>query len=326
MRIGAGRDESVLRQGLERWLGRPVGEISRPAPGWSCETLVVERRLVVRLPPAGEGIFPTYDLALQAAAQQAATGAGVPVAAPVALEPDPSYLGAPFLAMAFVDGIVPGEFTAGDPWLAGLGEPDRRAVWGSFVDVVADVHAVAVAGLTVRAGLGAELAYWRAYLDWATDGDPPGTLAEALGWCVERRPAAEPPGGLLWGDVRLGNVVFDPTTRRPKAVLDWDMVSAGPFEMDLAWFLALEQVQVELTGTTLAGFGDRAATVEQAERRLGRPLGDLEWYEVFALVRAGAVATRIALLLERAGRTPMFGPGEDPTCAAALRRISRAGT
>ena len=326
MRLGTGRDLPVLRQGLERWLGRVVGDISRPEPGWSCETLVVERRLVVRLPPLGEGIFPSYDLELQAAAQQAAAAAGVPVASPVTFEPDPSFLGAPFLVMAFVEGVVPDEFTAGDRWLAGLAEPERRALWGSFVDVVADVHDVAHEGLAVRVGLDAELAYWKAYLDWATDGDPPPRLAGALRWCLERRPAAEAPAGLLWGDVRFGNVVFDESALRPKAVVDWDMVSAGPFEMDLAWFLALEQVQSDLTGTALRGFGDRAGAVEAAERRLGRALCDLDWYEVFALVRAGAVATRIALLLARQGRTPMFAPGDDPTCAAALARISRAGT
>ena len=323
MRLGTGRDDSVLRQGLERWLGRPVGDISRPAPGWSCETLVVDGRLVVRLPPAGEAIFPSYDLELQAAVQQAAAAAGVPVAAPVTFEPDGSYLGAPFLVMAFVEGTVPGEFTAGDRWLAGLGELERRELWASMLDVVADVHAVNRHGLALRTGLGAELAYWRDYLDWATDGAPPPRLADALAWCGERCPAVEPAAGLLWGDVRLGNVVFDPDTRRPRAVLDWDMVGAGPFEMDLAWFLALEQVQSDLTGTTLAGFGDRPATVARVEGRLGRALDDLAFYEVFALVRAGAVATRIALLLERDGRRPMFAPGADPTCLAAAERITR---
>jgi aminoglycoside phosphotransferase (APT) family kinase protein len=321
VRLGTGRDDSVLRQGLERWLGRPVDDIWRPAPGWSCETLVVERRLVVRLPPAGDGIFPAYDLGLQAAAQRAAAEAGVPVAAPVGFEPDDSYLGAPFLTMAFVDGAVPAEFTAGDRWLSGLAEHERAALWASMVDVVTDVHGVAPTALPLRVGLDAELRYWPAYLDWATDGAPPTRLADALAWCREHRPGTEPAPGLLWGDVRLGNVVFDPRTRLPLAVLDWDMVAAGPFEMDLAWFLALEQVQSDLTGTALSGFGDRGATVARAERRIGRPLADLDWYEVFALVRAGAVATRIALLLERHGRRPMFAPGEDPTCMAATRRI-----
>ena len=63
------RDLDDLRAGLERWLGRTVGAIARPDPGYSSETLVVEGEMVVRLPPAGDGIFPAYDLAQQAAVQ-----------------------------------------------------------------------------------------------------------------------------------------------------------------------------------------------------------------------------------------------------------------
>lgn len=322
MTLTVQRDLDALRRGLERWLGRPVGAIARPEPGWSCETLIVERALVVRLPPPGERIFPTYDLARQAAVQEAAAAAGIPVAVPVRYEPDESFLGAPFLTMPFVDGPIPAEFTAGDPWLRGLAaDADRAWVWRSFLATVAAVHAVPVDGLALRTGLDAELAYWEHYVDWATDGAPPSRLAEALAWCRANRPRSVPASGLLWGDVRLGNVVFDPATLAPRAVLDWDMVSAGPAEMDLAWFLALEAVQADLSGMHVPGFGTRAEAAALTERALGRALVDLAWYEVFALVRASAVSTRIALLFERAGRRSMFKVGEDPTLAAAVARI-----
>jgi hypothetical protein len=35
------RDLDAVRTGLERWLGRPVTRLERPAPGFSCETLLV---------------------------------------------------------------------------------------------------------------------------------------------------------------------------------------------------------------------------------------------------------------------------------------------
>jgi len=319
------RDTDELRAGLERWLGQKVGEIARPAPGWSCETLIVDGELVVRLPPVGEGIFPVYDLAQQAAVQDAVAAAGVPVAVPVRYEPDPSFLGAPFLTMPFVIGPIPAEFTAGDAWLAGLVDDGERAeVWQAFHEAISRIHAVpldAVAHLELRSGLAAELTWWTDYVAWATDGAPPPALVDALTWCDARRPADEPPASLLWGDVRYGNVIFDPVTRQARAVLDWDMVSVGPAELDVAWFVALEAVQQELSGMTVPGFGDRAATVASVEASLGRALVDLEWFEVFALVRASAVSTRIALLFERAGQRSMFKVGQDPTLAAALRRI-----
>ncbi len=323
MTLVAERDIARVRQGLGRWLGRPVGDISRPAPGWSCETLIVERQLVVRLPPVGDGIFPAYDLSQQAAVQQAVGAAGVPVAAPVTYEGDTAFLDAPFVAMPFVDGPIPAEFTAADPWLRSL--PDdrsRRAVWRGFLDVLADIHKVPLDGLTVRSGLDAELGFWDTYVAWATGGDAPQELSDALNWCRNHRPEPEPPPGLLWGDVRLGNVVFDAATLAPRAVLDWDMVSAGPVEVDLGWFLALEHLQKELTGRAVPGFGTREEAVAAMEKRLGRGLHALSWYEVFALVRASAVSTRIAVLFERSGRRSMFRVGEDPTLVAATRRIA----
>ena len=325
------REITDLRAGLERWLGRPVGTVDRPAPGWTCETLIVDREIVVRLPPVGEGVFPDHDLALEASVQAAAGAAGVPVAAPVSYVPDPSFLGAPFLAMAYVDGAIPGQFTPADPWLVGLTDAGRRTAWRSFVETLVTIHGVPVdpgggadqggGTAALRQGLDADLEYWSRYVDWATDGSPPALLADALAWCLRSRPADPPPSGLLWGDVRLGNVVFDPVQATPRAVLDWDMTSCGPFEMDLAWHLALETVQAQLSGMTVPGFGSRQETVGLVEERLGRPLVDLEWFEILALVRAGAISTRIAILFERVGQRSMFRVGQDPTLVAAARRI-----
>ncbi len=315
------RDIDQLTTGLERWQGKPVAKIERPDPGWSCETLIVDEELVVRLPPVSDGIFPEYDLAQQAAVQSAVGAAGTPVA-PVRYEPDPSYLGAPFLAMPFVAGPIPQEFTAGDPWLATLVDDDARSsVWRSFLDTLVGISATGADGLGLRAGLDAELEWWDRYIAWATDGSPPPALAEALTWCRQHRPSRESPASLLWGDVRLGNVVFDPERLVPRAVLDWDMASVGPAEMDVAWFLALEAVQTELTGMAVPGFGSRGDAISLVEAGIGRALVDLDWYEIFALVRASAVSTRIGLLFERQGRPSMFAAGEDPTLAASIRRI-----
>jgi aminoglycoside phosphotransferase (APT) family kinase protein len=323
MAITAHRDLDRLRTGLERWLGRPVGAITRPAAGFSCETLLLaDDDLVVRLPPSGDAIFPAYDLEQQARVQDAAGAAGVPVAGPTRYEPDPSFLGAPFVAMPLARGAIPSDFTAADPFLVGLAtDGQRRRVWDSYLDAVVAVHGVPHEGLGLRAGLVAELDAWDGYVDWSTDGAPPSALVDVLAWCRAERPVDEPPAGLLWGDVRLGNVVFDPVRCRPVAVLDWDMASVGPIELDLAWHLALEQVQTDLTGMVVAGFGTREEAIARVAAGVGRPLRDLAWYEVFALARASAISTRIAVLHQRAGQPSMFKIGEDPTLAAAVARL-----
>ena len=194
VRLAIERDLDDLRAGLERWLGRPVGAIERPRPGFSCETLLVDRELVVRLPPLGDGIFPTYDLAQQAAVQDAVGGRRRARRRPARYEPDPSFLGAPFMAMPFVAGPIPGPFTPADPWLTGL--PDDAARRGvGVVPRRARRHPRGRPdGLGLRPGLDDELAFWAGYLGWATDGSPPPALADTLvAWCRANRPAGEPP-------------------------------------------------------------------------------------------------------------------------------------
>jgi aminoglycoside phosphotransferase (APT) family kinase protein len=322
MPLSEERDVEALRPGIEAWLGAPVEVIERPAPGWSCETLLVDRTTVLRLPPVNEGIFPVYDLAQQAAVQQALDAAGVPVASPCRYEADTSYIGVPFIGMPFVDGPIPNDFTPADPWITAL--PDdgaRNSVWRSFLETVVDIHGVSVEGLRLRTGVDEEVEFWSGYLDWACDGSPPSELRDVVDWCRSHRPAAEPPAGLLWGDVRLGNVVFDSDERRPCAVLDFDMVTAGPIEVDIGWHLAVEGMQIDLSKLTVPGFGDRSQTIAVVGGLIGRALVDLDWYEVFALARASAVWTRIATLFARYGERPMFKAGEDPALAAALRTI-----
>lgn len=318
------RDLDALRTGIERWLDRSVGTLRRAAPGYSCETIVVDDEIVVRLPPAGDGIFPGYHLAQQGAVQDAAGQAGVPVAGPCRVESDESFLGATFVAMPFIDGAIPGELTAADPWLLALDDDgQRRTVWEGFIDVLATIHRTPTTGLELRDGLTAEVDWWDDYAQWSADGAPPAALVEVLAWCRSNQPTTVPPGGLLWGDVRYGNVIFDRSSLRPAAVLDWDMASVGPFELDLAWVLALDGVQAQFVSSPLPGFGDREAAIARCASNLGRTLHDLRWYEVFALVRASAIATRISVLQTRAGQRPMFAPGGDPTLDAARRTIER---
>ena len=107
-------------------------------------------------------------------------------------------------------------------------------MWTSFVDAVLTVGRADTGVVSTCArGLDAELDWWDRYIGWATDGAPPPPLTAALAWCATQPPNHRTAAALLWGDVRLGNVVFDPERLQPVAVLDWDMVSAGPVEMDL---------------------------------------------------------------------------------------------
>jgi aminoglycoside phosphotransferase (APT) family kinase protein len=129
-----------------------------------------------------------------------------------------------------------------------------------------------------------------AYVEWSSDGDPLPALAQALDWCRRHVPE-ERPAVLLWGDVRLGNLVFD-RERHVTAVLDWDLASLGPREMDLGWHFGLEFMMEELFGGRLSGFPGVVDSIDRYERRTGYEVLDLAWHEVFALARALAINDR----------------------------------
>jgi aminoglycoside phosphotransferase (APT) family kinase protein len=343
--LGARRDPEEVLAGFVAWLGehgqRGAPELigyERPSVGFSTETILVDirragtagkrdERLVLKLPPAGPAIFPTYDFALQARVQEAAATAGIPVPVPVQVEEDTRWVGSPFLVMPAIAGHIVDEMPVRDHWLT-KAEPElSAAVHGRYLDVLADINRIdwragGLAEVVPERDNAAEITHWRDYLAWYGDGTvlvP--TLVEALDWCEAHRPASEPAASFLWGDVRLGNVIFD-EARTPVAVLDWEMATIGAAEHDLAWTLTLEAIQKELVGRRVTGFLDHDAAVARYEARLGRRVRDLDWYEIFAMVRSTAIMTRIAYLDDRAGRPPMLPIADNPVLGILTRRIA----
>ena len=311
MATGDRRDDAALEAGLARWVAEHAGSVPGVAPGSDEVTIAalahaeggmanVSARgdfgpghagMVVRLPPL-DATFPDYDLAPQAAVQNAVAAAGVPAPSPAIIEADPSWIGAPFLAMPRVHGAVAGPAPAFDPYVQDAGPALQRVMYDGLIDVLVAVHAVPweAAGLADVFGglrLADALARWAAYVEWSSEGDPLPALAEALEWCTRHCPP-ERETVLLWGDVRLGNLVFD-DARRVVAVLDWDLASLGPREMDLGWHFGLDFMMEELFARRVPGFPSRVEALERYERSSGHEVHDLAWHEVFALVRALAI-------------------------------------
>jgi aminoglycoside phosphotransferase (APT) family kinase protein len=106
------------------------------------------------------------------------------------------------------------------------------------------------------------------------------------------------------------------------AGLDFEMASIGPAELDLAWFLVLHRMTVERCGGDLPGFPDQAATVDAFQSRLGRPLADLRWFEVFAALRSGAIMVRAARLLARLGVDDSWLTQGNPTVTLLAELVS----
>lgn len=333
-------DDTGLRTGLAAWLTRhresdgvEITQWERPSGGYSSDTVFVRatwsesgrplhHELVLRMAPRGPGTFADYDLSAQVVAQRAAAAAGVPVAEPE-FEPDPAWIGRPFVVMHRIDGHVAGGVTLLDPWLTSLDEAARARVAEGLLTMLARIHGAVPPGpdhLPHRDNA-AELDHWDAYLQWSTGGAPLPTLVDAVRWCRDHRPDHEPEPVLLWGDVRLENVVVgDDLTVR--AVLDWDMATIGARGHDLAWFTSLDTTMEHLFGRRLPGWPDRVATIARYEEAAGCSLGPLEWYETLALLRSTALMTRLGYLRQAAGQAVLLPIDDNPMLDLLRSRIS----
>jgi aminoglycoside phosphotransferase (APT) family kinase protein len=336
-------DLDAVRAGLERWLrsnrsddGLTVAPLTRPSVGLSSETLFVDvssaggdDALVARLPPAGDGLFPAYDLAGQAETQRRLAATEIPVADPIAFEPDPEWVGVPFLVMPRIPGraLTTQPSFARKGWLHDARTEEQTRLQAHFIATLAAINRLDWRALELGflardgdGGIAGELGWWAHYVDWASDGAPLPVLTEALAWCRDRTPDPEPAPSLLWGDVQFVNAVYD-DEMRPAAILDWEMASIGPAEIDLGWHLVLHQMTAETAGGDLSGFVDRGATIRLYETRLGRPVVDLDWFETFALLRSGAILARIAALLSASGVDDSWLTEGNPQIDQLARRL-----
>jgi aminoglycoside phosphotransferase (APT) family kinase protein len=330
------RSPDEVAAGLTAWARDTLGadatvtEVAAPqGSGMSSETVLFRLggtgragRYVARLAPDPRAypVFPDYDLGLQQRCMAlVAERTAVPVPSCPWLEPDPSWLGAPFLVMGRVDGVAPADvppYTM-TGWMQDLGTAGRAVLQRRVIETMAALHAVDAESADLSfldrpqhgaSPLDQHLGYQRWYFDWAR-GDVDYPLVErAFAWLHDHRPAVDGPTVLNWGDARIGNVLFDGT--EPVAVLDWEMAACGPPEIDVAWVVWMhrffQDIAVRYGSPGLPGFLEHADVVRTYEAASGRTLGDFRWFEVFAALRHAIITVRTS------GRMVAFGQAEMP--------------
>lgn len=317
------RDPELTRERLRAWLpgGPAVGPVSIPGSGFSTETLIFEaswpdrdRRLVARVAGPGHRLYPQARLDVEFQVMRVlGRGADVPVPVVHWYEDDPAILGGPFFVMDHVDGRTPADLPSyhREGWVADLPEEDRARLWWSGVETLWRVHRLDASDLAFAdfpgrgaSGLERQLDHYEEHLGFF--GAEPALARDALAWLREHRPPEPSAPSLLWGDARLGNMLFA-ASGRPAAVLDWEMTSLGDPESDLAWYLYLDRHLSEGIGAArLPGLPDREETVARYEKLSGRPVRHLHYYEVFAGFRLMLITARLTRLLRASGTV---GPG-----------------
>jgi len=345
MPLPSKRDPAELARTLEPWFAERVGAACRisdvgipEGTGMSSETLLFtihhndrSEPVVTRLRPdmTDWPVFPVYDLAAQAGAMNlVGRYTSVPVPNVRFVESDESLLGSPFLVMDRVGGRALPDmppYVFGGSFLDELTVDDQRQLARTVASLQAQIHSIDLDrarsdgfDLSFLPALDGDdvsrlLTQQRAYYDWARGDLRLPVIERALDWLARHRPSNPGPTVLNWGDARPGNVLFDGLT--PTAVLDWEMVDAGPAGVDVGWLVFMHMFFQSLADVfQMPGFPEfcRADDVQQAYVAAGgREIDDFDWYVIYASLRFAAIAIRTSLREVSYGNREMPDDPED---------------
>lgn len=324
------RDKTTVPHLMSQWLSKelPVApeitvESGIDSTGMSSETIIltarweedgqpVTQKLVARVAPTNGDVpvFPTYRLDHQfEVIRQVGELTDVPVPNVRWIETTGDVLGAPFFLMDYIDGEVPPDvmpYTFGGNWFADAPVEQQRKLQDTSVGVLAKLHAIPnpektfgylTEGLTGDTALRRHFGWVKSWYDFAVPDIGRSSLVErSLQWLEDNWPAeaAAREPVLNWGDARVGNVLY--RDFEPVAVLDWEMVTLGPRELDVAWMIYAHKVFEELTHLAgLPGLPDvmREEDVCATYRELtGVELGDLNWFYVYCGIMWACVFMR----------------------------------
>ena len=282
---------------------------------WSARGKRRTQGWVVRIKPTGHLVFPDdlFEPQYRLMAALHRHGA-VRVAEPFWFEPDAEILGAPFFVMERKHGRVPVSLPpyAESGWVADATPAQRARMWESGVRQLAAIQSMPLETLSflrgetagAEQGLAQEWDKYRRFVAWAATGDFRPLFEAALMRLEKSWPKNQPPG-LVWGDARFGNMMFD-ADFQVVAVMDWEQPSLGGALHDLAWWVTLSDMWHRATPTRpyLAGMGTREETIALWHELTGINTDDIEWYEDFTRLKLSCCS----LTTSRLGRHPRPDP------------------
>ena len=325
------RDLDELAGSLAGWLGeripgaRDLRVVNLDYPrgaGQSHETILFDAEwreggeacstgFVVRIKPGSFTVFPDNLFDEQYAIMKALHAGGVVrVAEPLWFEADAALLGKPFFVMRKVVGRVPVSIPpyAREGWVKAATPAQRRTMWEEGVRQLALIQTVPTDGLGflagpahARDGLAQEWDKYQRFVRWLEAEGAEAEFIRVLDKGLARldgcRPANQP-AGLVWGDARLGNMMFGEDFK-VLAVMDWEQPSLGGALHDLAWFAEISDTMHGANcrfAEPLEGMGSFAETVALWEQVSGKSAADLDWYIQFARLKMSCTGVRLGLL------------------------------
>jgi aminoglycoside phosphotransferase (APT) family kinase protein len=283
---------------------------------WTAQGQRVQKELVIRIKPGRHTVFPDDLFEQQYRVMQAVhEHCAVRVARPLWFEADPTLVGAPFFMMERVRGRVAVSIPpyAATGWVFDATPAQRRKMWENGVRQLAAVQSVPLSSVQflrgpegARDGLEQEWEKYTRFVRWVNPDGKWNALDLALKRLRDSWPKNQPPG-LVWGDARLGNMMFD-AEFEVVAVMDWEQPSLGGALHDLSWWLYISNMMHGPTPERphLEGMGTREETIALWHECTGIPTDDIEWYEDFTALKLSCTGLRLSQLSGKFGYDPAW--------------------
>jgi aminoglycoside phosphotransferase (APT) family kinase protein len=255
---------------------------------------------VLRRKPSGPLLPSAHAVDREFRVMRALQDTSVPVPRVHALCEDDGVTGSAFYVMEHLDGRI-----FWDQRLPGIRPDERRAMFLSMNEVIAELHSVDYTALGLgdfgRPGnyMARQIARWsRQYRASETVKQP--AMDALIAWLPEHQPPEGKPS-IVHGDYRMDNLVFHKNEPRVIGVLDWELSTIGDPLADFAYHAMSWRIDPAvyngLGGVDVAALGipDEAEYVAAYCRRTARAaIAGWEFYLAYSLFRFAAICQGIA--------------------------------
>jgi aminoglycoside phosphotransferase (APT) family kinase protein len=296
--------------GLPLDLSEPVKQFGTGMANINYRLKAGGRMLVLRRPPDGDLPPGAHDMAREHRILSRLWRALPLAPESVHLCEDKTVIGVPFQLIEYRPGLV----INGDDKRHFEGRPDVAAATGHMlVETLAAVHAVDADAV----GLG-DLGKPEGFIDrtrkgWSGRAErleprPETTMLarEVSEWLARQSVKARAPT-LLHSDFKLDNLIVEPGTLKPVAIVDWDMGTRGDPLFDVAtmlsyWAEAGDPAcmhDMKQLPTAAPGFPTRSDVVAAYARSTGRDVSDFPVLRVLAMFKLAVVLLQLHALWKR---------------------------
>jgi aminoglycoside phosphotransferase (APT) family kinase protein len=324
--------EDVRVESLQRIFGGASRETYRFVLRYRQEGRETGRRLILRRDPPGSLI--ETERYIEFNAYRAFHGTAVPVPEALWLEEDGRRLDYPFFVMEELAGFESSPQAIVGPPYDQHGAKLARQKWTILGAIAkADSATLGLHGVMQPVAPDEcwrrELDYWEARID-EDELCPQPIIRAAIRWLRRNPPPPAEKVGVVHGDFRTGNFLFD-TEGEIRGILDWEMAHLGDPLEDLAWSInpVWRWAKDERAGG-LAVNSEAIRIWEEASGLKANPEA-LHWWELFSSVKGQAIWVSSAkeftdgknqdMILALSGW--LMGNSQDRAALLAMGRLER---